>query len=119
LIEPGGHLPVGHLAGLVSETGELQQMVRALGNTRYGPALEAGWSRYRAGQGGFGAMQRELERWAAEQGARMFSSNPLSIAIPIGYLGCKQTEVANLRLIAQAVALGMKREQVRRDLILL
>jgi ATP synthase A1 C subunit len=119
LIEPGGHLPAGHLAELVSETGELQQLVRALGDSRYGRALEAGWSRYRAGEGGFAAMERELERWAAERGARMFTCDPLSIAIPIGYLDCKQVEVANLRLVAQAVALGMKREQVRRDLILL
>jgi vacuolar-type H+-ATPase subunit C/Vma6 len=48
----------------------------------------------------------------------MFSRNPLSVAIPIGYLGCKEVEVANLRLVAQAVALGMKREQARRDLII-
>jgi vacuolar-type H+-ATPase subunit C/Vma6 len=47
----------------------------------------------------------------------MFSRDPLSIAIPIGYLGCKEVEMTNLRLIAQAVALGMEREQARRDLI--
>ena len=117
LIEPSGHLPVGHLAGLVSEAGELRDIVRGLGDTRYGRALEAGWSRYRAGEDGFAALERELERWAAERGARMFTRDPLSIAIPIGYLDCKQIEVANLRLVAQAVALGMKREQVRRDLI--
>jgi vacuolar-type H+-ATPase subunit C/Vma6 len=63
-------------------------------------------------------MQRELERWQTEHIAAMFNRNSLSIAIPIGYIGCKETEVANLRLVAQAVALGMKREQVRRDLII-
>jgi V/A-type H+-transporting ATPase subunit C len=118
LIEPGGHLPVRWLAGLVAEVGELKGMVRGLSDTRYGRALEAGWRRYQAGEGGIAAMERELERWQAERIAAMFSRNPLSVAIPIGYLGCKEVEVANLRLVAQAVALGMKREQARRDLII-
>jgi vacuolar-type H+-ATPase subunit C/Vma6 len=48
----------------------------------------------------------------------MFTYDPLSIAIPIGYLGCKEVEVANLRLIGQAVALDMNRKQARRDLII-
>lgn len=119
LIEPGGYLPVGRLAGLVSEAGELKEVVRGLSDTRYGQALEAGWRRYQADEGGFAAIERELEHWEAERVAGMFTCNPLSIAIPIGYLGCKEVEVANLRLIAQAITLGMKREHVRRDLILL
>jgi vacuolar-type H+-ATPase subunit C/Vma6 len=47
----------------------------------------------------------------------MFTRDPLSIAIPIGYIGCKEIEVANLRLIAQAVTLGLKRDEVRQELI--
>jgi hypothetical protein len=33
-------------------------------------------------------------------------------------MGCIETEAANLRLIAQAVDLGMNRQQVRQDLII-
>jgi V/A-type H+-transporting ATPase subunit C len=117
LIEPGGHLPVRQLAELATETGGLKGMVSGLSETRYGRALEAGWRRHQA-EGGIAVMQRELERWQTEHIAAMFNRNSLSIAIPIGYIGCKETEVANLRLVAQAVALGMKREQVRRDLII-
>lgn len=118
LIEAGGHLRTGWLAYLVSEAGGLEGAVRGLSDTCYRPALEAGLKRYQSGEGNFGVLERELERWQAERTAAMFTRDPLSIAIPIGYLGCKEVEVANLRLIAQAVALDMKREQVRRDLII-
>jgi vacuolar-type H+-ATPase subunit C/Vma6 len=118
LIEPGGHLRTGRLARVVSEAGGLGGVVRGLSDTRYGPALEAGWRRYQTEESNFAVLERELDRWQAEQTAAMFTRDPLSIAIPIGYLGCKEVEVANLRLVAQAVALDMKREQVRRDLII-
>jgi V/A-type H+-transporting ATPase subunit C len=118
LIEPGGHLRTEWLVQLVAEANELEDVVRGLSDTRYGPALEAGWRRYQTEESNFAVLERELERWQAKQTAAMFTRNPLSIAIPIGYLGCKEVEVANLRLVAQAVALDMNREQVRRDLII-
>jgi len=118
LIESKGHLAVGQLANLVTEGNGVEGVVLGLSNTRYGPALQAGWQRYQAGEGGLTVIERELERWQAEQTAAMFGRNPLSIAIPIGYIGCKELEVTNLRLIAQAIELGMRREQVRRNLIM-
>ncbi len=118
LLETHGHLSTQQLSELVTKDEGLEGVVQALSDTRYGPALAAGWQRYQAGEGGLTVLERELERWQARQTAAMFSRNPLGIAIPIGYIGCKELEVANLRLIAQAVALDMKREQVRRDLIM-
>lgn len=119
-IEPGGYVSTARLAALVAERAGLEGMVRGLGDTRYGPALEAGWRRYERGNGNgdLATLERELERWQAEFAAAMFTRNSLSIAVPIGYLGCKEVEVANLRLIAQAVNLDMKRDQVQRDLII-
>jgi ATP synthase A1 C subunit len=118
LIESRGHLPVQQLANIITEGNGVEGVVLGLSHTRYGPALQAGWQRYQAGEGGLTVIERELERWQAEQTVAMFSRDPLSIAIPIGYIGCKELEVANLRLVAQAVELGMPREQVRRDLIM-
>lgn len=117
LIEPDGHLAAGRLAELVVQAGGLEGIVRGLSETRYGPALAAGWRRYQAGGVGLTVFERELERWQGQQFRAMFSRNPLSIAIPIGYVGCKRLEVANLRLIAQAVALGLKRDDMRAELI--
>ena len=118
LIEPAGHLPIQRLAELVANDEGPEGVVRALSDTRYGPALAAGWQRYQAGEASLSVLERELERWRARQIAAMFTRQPLSIAIPIGYIGCKEIEVANLRLIAQAVTLGLPREQARRDLII-
>ena len=101
----------------MSEGNGVEGVVVSLSQPRYGPALQAGWQRYQAGEGGLSVIERELERWQAGQTAAMFRRNPLSIAIPIGYIGCKEVEVANLRLIAQAVALSMPRQLVRRNLI--
>jgi vacuolar-type H+-ATPase subunit C/Vma6 len=117
LIEPGGRLPVQRLAALVAETAGLEGVVRGLSDTPYGGALEAGWKRYQAGETSVTVLERELERWRAERLAALFTRNSLSVAIPMGYFGCKEIEVSNLRLIAQAVALGTQRDRVRRNLI--
>ncbi len=118
LIEVGGQLSAQQLVAWSLEAGGLEGLVRQLGTTRYGPALEAGWRRYQAGGDGLTKLERELERWQAQRTAAMFSLNPLSIAVPIGYIGCKELEIVNLRLIAEAVGLNIKREQVRQDLIM-
>ncbi len=119
LIEPGGQVAAERLAGLANEANGVEGVVRALSDTPYGRALEAGWGRYQAGEGGIAALERELERWQAGHRAAMFHRDPLSIAIPIGYLGYKEAEVANLRLIAQGAELNMRRELVRREMIIL
>lgn len=117
LIEPGGRLSARQLAKLAAEADGPESIIRGLHETPYGPALAAGWQRYQAGES-IAVVERALERRQAEQTRAMFSGHPLSIAIPLGYIGSKELEVANLRLIAQAVALDMNREQVRRDLII-
>ncbi|MCX7670187.1 MAG: V-type ATPase subunit [Anaerolineae bacterium] len=118
LIEPAGHLSAARLAELVAAGGGVEGIVAGLSATRYGPALEAGYRRYRAGEGGLAALERELERWQAGRSAALFHGDPLGIGIAIGYMDCKEVEVANLRLIAQAVFLDMPREPVQRDLIM-
>lgn len=118
LIEPGGWLPARWLAGLVAEGGDLEGIVQGLRNTRYGRALEAGWQRFQTETGGLTGLERALERWQAEDTASLFNQDPLSVAIPIAYIGCKEVEVANLRLIAQGVALNLDRQKLRQDLIM-
>lgn len=118
LVEPGGHLPPRQLADLFAGGGSLEGVVRGLSGTRYRAALEAGWRRYQAGEGDLEVIERELERYQAEEIKAMFGRDPLSLSIPIGYIGCKWLEITNLRLVAQAVALNLKRDEVRRDLIM-
>jgi V/A-type H+-transporting ATPase subunit C len=118
LIEHGRHLPVSRLAKVLAEVDGLEALVHALSDTPYGGALKGGWERYQTQGGSITVMERELERWQAEQAAGLFGRDPLSIGIFIGYLGCKEVEIGNLRLIAQAAAFELKRDQVRRDLII-
>lgn len=119
LVQPGGHLPTARLAQLVNQAGSLADVIDGLRDTRYAPALTAGWNRYRAANGSETILERELERWFTHTAAALFGQNPLGIGIPIAYLACKEVEIANLRLIAQAVALELDREAVKPDLILL
>jgi vacuolar-type H+-ATPase subunit C/Vma6 len=116
LVEPGGSLPAKRLARLVSEAQGVEGIVRELADTRYGPALDMGWRQY--GAEGLATIERALERWQAKHFMAMFNRNPLSMAIPIGYFGCKELEVVNLRLIAQAVTQKLQREQVRQNLMI-
>jgi V/A-type H+-transporting ATPase subunit C len=118
LIEPGGKIPINQIVELVAGANELEAVVHGLVGTRYGAAMQAGWQRYQAEKDGLAPLERALERWQVEYAIKMFTNRPLSIAVPIGYLSSKETEIANLRLIAQAVALNMNRERVWQHLII-
>lgn len=119
LIELGGLVSAERLARLANEGNGVEGVVRALSDTPYGRALEAGWARYQAGAGGIAVLERELERWQAGHSAAMYGRHSLSIAIPIGFLSYKEAEVANLRFIARGVELNASRELVRREMIIL
>ncbi|GAB4457843.1 MAG: hypothetical protein Kow0031_38540 [Anaerolineae bacterium] len=118
LVQPGGHLPAARLAQLVNQAGGMGDVIEGLRDTRYGPALQLGWERYRSASGSDTMIERELERWQTRAAAALFRHNPLGIGIPMAYLACKEAEVANLRLVAQAVALDLDREAIKQDLIL-
>lgn len=119
LIQPGGHVTAAQLAQLVNQAGSLADVIEGLRDTRYAPALHTGWNRYRAANGSEAMLERELERWQARAAAALFAQNPLGIGIPIAFLACKEAEIANLRLVAQAVLLELEREAIKPDLILL
>jgi V/A-type H+/Na+-transporting ATPase subunit C len=62
-----------------------------------------------AADSGAGTIQDALDRDLARFGIAFFNRDPLSIATAIGYITAKRVEVANVRLIAQGVALGLDR----------
>jgi ATP synthase A1 C subunit len=117
-IQPGGFLDVDRITELLTGMGSVPTLVEGLRHSRYLQALESGLNRYRADEGGVAVLERELERWKTERAAAMFTQDGLSIGIAIGYFGCKEMEIANLRLIAQGVVSGLDREQIRHDLII-
>ena len=64
------------------------------------------------------AFERELDvRLANALAGRYLAGDPLGLDIIIGYLAMKSAEVANLRLIARGKFLGLAREAMRRELV--
>lgn len=61
--------------------------------------------------------ERELDLTMIRAQTARFLGDPLSIDIVIGYLALKYNEVKNLRLIARSKGLGIPRERVRREMI--
>lgn len=115
LLTPGGGLQRDTLEKLSRAT-DIESMVRALSDTPYAAILSnrLQMSHQRAD---LAALQRGLEEFLVRRGVGMFHGDPLSIAIPIGYMWAKTNEVTNVRLIAQGKALGWDRDAMVRDMI--
>lgn len=64
------------------------------------------------------AFERELDLTMAKSMAKHYLGDPLGVDIVVGYVAMKSAEVANLRLIARGKFLGLPREAVRREMIL-
>lgn len=63
------------------------------------------------------AVQRALDRHLAQWGQGFWGRDPLSVAPGIAYLAAKRAEVANVRMIAQGIALGLPRADIEQELI--
>ncbi|MGH7427635.1 MAG: V-type ATPase subunit [Candidatus Methylomirabilaceae bacterium] len=63
------------------------------------------------------AFERALDLQAAKDLAARYLRDPLGLDLIIGYLAMKSAEVANLRLIARGKFLGLPREAVRREMV--
>jgi V/A-type H+-transporting ATPase subunit C len=63
------------------------------------------------------AFERDLDLHIAKDLASRYLGDPLGLDIIIGYLAKKSAEVANLRLIARGKFMGLPREQVRREMV--
>jgi len=94
----------------------VEELVRALANTRYGPLFEEPMDRY-AETGSLSVLERALERVLNRAARDASRADPLGIGVVIGYLWLKADEVTNVRIIVKGVAIGMPRETVKEALI--
>jgi V/A-type H+-transporting ATPase subunit C len=115
LLIDGGGFPRRVLEDL-SAVRDVESIARELKGTPYQTVLSGRMERYRQSGDVFG-LARALEGLLMSKGVGMFHRDPLSVAIPIGYIWAKSNEVANLRLIAQGKALGWDWEAIRDQLI--
>lgn len=62
--------------------------------------------------------ERETDLAAAQALAAYYRRDPLGLDIVVGYMAMKSAEVANLRLIARGKFMGLPREVLRREMVL-
>lgn len=63
------------------------------------------------------AFEKELEKHLIKKGVNQFLGDPLSIAIPIGYIWAKVAEVTNIRIIARCKFADVPEKELREALI--
>jgi V/A-type H+-transporting ATPase subunit C len=62
--------------------------------------------------------ERQLDFSMARNLAGHYRGNPLGLDVVVGYMAMKAAEIANLRLIARGKFLGLPREMVRKEMLL-
>ncbi len=62
-------------------------------------------------------LEKELEKYLIKRGISRFLGDPLSIAIPIGYIWAKYNEITNIRIIARCKTADVPEKEIRGDLI--
>lgn len=63
------------------------------------------------------AFERDLDLAMARAQTRLYLGDPLGIDIVVAYLALKYNEVRNLRLIARSKSLGIPRDRVRKEMV--
>jgi V/A-type H+-transporting ATPase subunit C len=62
-------------------------------------------------------LEKDLEKYLITRGKNQFLGDPLSIAIPIGYIWAKQNEITNIRIIARSKTADVPEKEIREELI--
>jgi V/A-type H+-transporting ATPase subunit C len=62
-------------------------------------------------------LEKDLDRFLIGKGIRLFRGDPLSIAVVIGYIWAKDTEVKNIRIIARGKSAYLPEEELLEDLV--
>ncbi len=99
------------------ESAALEAAFEILTDTYFAPGVEKGILTYGQARS-LAAMERFLETVVIEQGCRLFRQDVLSIAVPLGFIWRKYSEVCNLRMLARGAAYGMSPHAVRLELLL-
>jgi V/A-type H+-transporting ATPase subunit C len=102
------------VAGVLAALEDVPYQDRA---RQYVEPLRQAWPRYEA-RHDLAVLEMALERYVIEQGIKQLRQDPLSVAIPIGYVWAKTNEVANLRQVANGLAVELPRSAIEANLFL-
>jgi V/A-type H+-transporting ATPase subunit C len=112
---PGGTLKVERLMALL-KTGSIKDAIKQLGGTPYEFLGKVPEETFR--QEKISVFEKELDRFLIQRGVGWFlGGDPLSIAMAIGYVWAKFTEVTNIRIIARLRMADVPEKTIREELI--
>ena len=63
-------------------------------------------------------MERFLEATIVEYGCRLFRLDMLSLAVPLGFVWRKYSELVNLRMLARGAAYHMPANAIREGMVI-
>lgn len=109
-----GNLPFSLLAE-VGMADTLEVAVEMLAGTIYDSYLKIGFEKYHQ-SGRLSDFEKQLRRFRLHWTAGMIAKDPLGIGVVLGYLALKETEVSNIRWIAQGINLGLSPTAIRAEM---
>ena len=113
---PGGTLGPG-LLDEIAGSASLVDAFAVLADTYFAPGIDKGILAFGRARS-LGAMERFLEIVVIERGCRLFRGDPLSIAVPLGYLWRKYSEFLNLRILLRGKSFGMPANAMRKEMLI-
>jgi V/A-type H+-transporting ATPase subunit C len=111
---PGGSLKVERLMALM-KAGTIKDALKQLAGTPYEFLNQVTEETFK--QEKISVFEKELERFLIRKGTGWFFGDPLSIAIAIGYVWAKFTEVTNIRIISRLKAADVAEKIIREELV--
>ncbi len=111
---PGGLLEIGKLDQVAGAPSMIAAFT-ALEGTYFAPGIEKGILAF-GGGGSLGVMERFLEQVVIGIGCRLFRLDPLSAAVPLGFIWRKVDEFLNLRILVRGKAYGMPLASIREEM---
>lgn len=112
---PGGHLPE-QVTVSVSLSDDLESAFETLGNTYFVDAVEKGILAF-GERGTLSAMERFLEEVIIAAGCSYFRRDPLSAAVPLGFLWRQYNELLNLRILLHGREYRVPGAAIREELL--
>ncbi len=113
---PGGTLGLG-LLNEIARSANLVDAFEVLADTYFAPGIDKGILAFGRAQS-LGVMERFLEIVVIDHGCRLFRRDPLSVAVPLGYLWRKHSEFLNLRILLRGKAYRMPANTMRKEMLI-
>lgn len=110
---PGGMLTEEQFLGL-HRLGDIVQLVSEYPDPRYRRLLEKALSEYQ--EIDLVAFDRELEHELTRRAVAMSNVDVLSIGVIVGFLGAKENEIVNLRIVLKGKNMDQAQAEIKKDL---